>query len=577
MANKKALDLDQLKTSLSAVKNWTSGEITNATKNKADKDIVEKLKNKTDTLTPANTVTTNPAVLSNCVAGNKLKIKASWIPTQSGTGNPSTTNIRAIDSGKTSVTISRQEDSKSITLTLPETIYGGEVDEQGNGQKTYEFIELDGTINKFTFNDSSKEWRLPKNSTPGSGGIFQGFCSHFHNMFSIHPGGDFLFVESSRMASLFSTVDEFNAYLVAQKTAGTPVQVIYRLIKEPTSFTATGGEELIQIDGTNTISTDAPTLTVDQYTSLTDLQYPTAQAVKKYVDDNITEAGGEYIPLSGGEFEFQNRFKFNNVPMIWPGNFSNALFQVNGADATFDDGSIWQYEYVFPYEGSFLMDRTEKGVPSDQHQYSMLMPHLLFIANDLIRGDHRKMNVRAESINMWRYDNGWKNFWIKAEKDRTQIYNDQKLIDFNDSRLEKVGNPVDDSDAATKKYADTESKVAKRFVFDSDDNIIGVKIKDQVNNYNYILCMRNGTLATTCAVKSISITTNPTKMTYTAGSTIDTTGMIVTATCEDNSTREITGYTCTNTVTADNPKFTISYTEGGTTCTTELTVTVSAS
>lgn len=40
MANKKALDLDQLKTSLSAVKNWTSGEITNATKNKADKDTV---------------------------------------------------------------------------------------------------------------------------------------------------------------------------------------------------------------------------------------------------------------------------------------------------------------------------------------------------------------------------------------------------------------------------------------------------------------------------------------------------------------------------------------------------------
>lgn len=40
MANKKALELDQLKTSLSAVKNWTSGEITNATKNKANKDTV---------------------------------------------------------------------------------------------------------------------------------------------------------------------------------------------------------------------------------------------------------------------------------------------------------------------------------------------------------------------------------------------------------------------------------------------------------------------------------------------------------------------------------------------------------
>ena len=298
---------------------------------------------------------------------------------------------------------------------------------------------------------------------------------------------------------------------------------------------------------------------------------PTADynpSTKKYVDDKVTEAGGEYISANGGEYEYKNPVVFHNIPSkkVLMSSGSNTIKHENGDDVT--------YQNYIVTDGFMADCRTEQ---ISDYMSTTIQPCLIMCLDNHIAGDHRHSYMTDTYLCLQRYNNGWKDFLIKAEKDRTLIYNDQKLIDFNDSRLEKVGNPVEDSDAVTKKYADTESKVAKRFVFDSDDNIIGVKIKDQVNNYNYILCMRNGTLATTCAVKSISITTNPTKMTYTAGSTIDTTGMIVTATCEDNSTREITGYTCTNTVTADNPKFTISYTEGGTTCTTELTVTVSAS
>ncbi len=306
---------------------------------------------------------------------------------------------------------------------------------------------------------------------------------------------------------------------------------------------------------------------------------PTADynpSTKKYVDDKITEVSGEYISTNGGEYEYKSKYTIKNALVNTSAN--GTFLSIESADANMG-GITYKYEYDFPYQGGLYLGRNKKDDSGNyvEPQAAIVSPYAFNMLDDSIDGDHKKTYILADRYWTRRYNNGWQNFYIQSEKDRTLIYNDQKLIDFNDSRLENVGTPTDDTDAATKKYADTESKVAKRFIFDSDDNIIGVKIKDQVNNYNYILCMRNGTLATTCAVKSISITTNPTKMTYTAGSTIDTTGMVVTATCEDNTTREITGYTCTNTVTADNPKFTISYTEGGTTCTTELTVTVSAS
>lgn len=303
-----------------------------------------------------------------------------------------------------------------------------------------------------------------------------------------------------------------------------------------------------------------------EYTPIADYNPST----KKYVDDKITEAGGEYISANGGEYEYKNNIAINNVP------FNNASITTKSPDTyveALNDTFIYS-SYMLP---NLLGVNKESKTISD-YQSAYINQVNLCIVDNHETGNHKHGYFFADYLHFQRdTDNGRKNFKIQANRNGLLFYNEYKAIDFDSSRLSNIAEPTSDSDAATKKYADTENKVAKRFVFDSDDNIIGVKIKDQVNNYNYILCMRNGTLATTCAVKSISITTNPTKMTYTAGSTIDTTGMIVTATCEDNSTREITGYTCTNTVTADNPKFTISYIEGGTTCTTELTVTVSAS
>ena len=94
---------------------------------------------------------------------------------------------------------------------------------------------------------------------------------------------------------------------------------------------------------------------------------------------------------------------------------------------------------------------------------------------------------------------------------------------------------------------------------DSDDNLIGLKIKDRSNGYNYIIAMDNGNIVTSCAVSELILTSNPTKMTYTAGEYIDTTGMVVTGTYADGTSKEITNFTCTNYVTVERPIFTIKY------------------
>lgn len=78
-------------------------------------------------------------------------------------------------------------------------------------------------------------------------------------------------------------------------------------------------------------------------------------------------------------------------------------------------------------------------------------------------------------------------------------------------------------------------------------------------------------------LKSIEITTPPTKTIYIEGQDFDDTGMKVTATYSDNSSKEITNYSIAdrNNLSIDKTSITISYTENGTTKTVLQTITVS--
>ena len=75
----------------------------------------------------------------------------------------------------------------------------------------------------------------------------------------------------------------------------------------------------------------------------------------------------------------------------------------------------------------------------------------------------------------------------------------------------------------------------------------------------------------------LSVTTQPTKTSYTSAEVFDPTGMVVTASYNDGTTKAVTGYTYpTSTLTAGATSITISYTESGLTYTTTVAITVAA-
>lgn len=161
------------------------------------------------------------------------------------------------------------------TLTLPETVYGGEVDAvSGEGQETRKTLTLDGTINKFT--QAGVFWNLPKKSTYGILDSYDTDCSHFPSgTFGGNQKLEFLFTTTQLMSKYFQDANSLNAYLAAQYAAGTPVQVCYKLA-EPVPFTATGAKPLPALAGVNTVLTDADSATVtgraDPIKRITDLE-----------------------------------------------------------------------------------------------------------------------------------------------------------------------------------------------------------------------------------------------------------------------------------------------------------------
>lgn len=190
-------------------------------------------------------------------------------PAQGGSGDPSPENIRPILLNNT------VQVGQTNALTLPDTVYGGEVDAvTGDGNNNTKVITLDG--NELKFSQSSIYFNLPMHSAPGilARGII--CCSHFNGKrFGVNTNYEFCFMLASDIADLFANVDDLNAYLAAQKAAGTPVQIAYKLA-EPIPFTATGAQPLPALAGVNTVLTDADSATVtgraDPIKRITDLE-----------------------------------------------------------------------------------------------------------------------------------------------------------------------------------------------------------------------------------------------------------------------------------------------------------------
>ena len=165
----------------------------------------------------------------------------------------------------------------TATLTLPEEVFGGEVDAAtGQGQETWTVVELDGTNKSAVASTMPCAQGAYAYVTSATGALqmedFPALCSHFAVVPKDAPASQK--VAGTMIAGLTSSgvpniwffsdqpsVEAFNTWLAAQSDAGTAVQAAYKLAT-PTSITATGGQQIVAQDGVNTIFTDADGVTV---------------------------------------------------------------------------------------------------------------------------------------------------------------------------------------------------------------------------------------------------------------------------------------------------------------------------
>ena len=169
-------------------------------------------------------------------------------------------------------------------ITLPSTVYGGEADAvRGEGQEIWKLVTLDGTeawetwgVNAkndavtgfytYGINDYDVKEKLGKCShnaqdkpgTWGGGNIGIGFSATGPKRYFIYNVPTAILSDISNSAA---AIKSLKAYFAAQLAAGTPVQVAYRLA-DPKPFTATGGAAIPALSGTNTVLTDADSVTV---------------------------------------------------------------------------------------------------------------------------------------------------------------------------------------------------------------------------------------------------------------------------------------------------------------------------
>lgn len=137
------------------------------------------------------------------------------------------------------------------------------------------FVELDGTegieyqsaYNRFAYT-------LPSTAVNDSG-----FCSHYKKLLTGTPGEDKYIVIRPEAVyfydSQYTDADAFNAYLAAQKAAGTPVQVAYQLAA-PEVYALPAAPQFTALPDTNTLYCD---------TGDTEMMF--AADTKKYIDSKI--------------------------------------------------------------------------------------------------------------------------------------------------------------------------------------------------------------------------------------------------------------------------------------------------
>lgn len=192
-------------------------------------------------------------------------------PAQGGSGDPSPDNIRPILINNT------VQVGQTNTLTLPETVYGGEVDAvSGEGRKTWgtETISRIASIDELTSVVRCNAKLLQKSVTAKSGSAISNWLgeevSYIADKESFYTNQTQIYIKISKTRLSSFDVAGVNAYLLEH-----PLTVCYKLA-EPVPFTATGAQAIPALAGVNTVLTDADSATVtgraDPIKRITDLE-----------------------------------------------------------------------------------------------------------------------------------------------------------------------------------------------------------------------------------------------------------------------------------------------------------------
>ena len=209
--------------------------------------------------------------MDGMLGGYPLGVTASWTPAQEGSGEPSPENIRPIK-GRDSVRIERREDDLAYTLTLPSTVYGGEVDAvTGEGQREWRCITLTGQepchvyttlfyIDLNKLDSFAAEPAIDSTSGKSSHYPYQLYGANGYIGITL-DGGAVVYSPGGKYPNTNDGLREWMDYLAAQYAAGTPVQICYKQANL-VPFTAAGGASIKALPGTNTVLTDADSVTM---------------------------------------------------------------------------------------------------------------------------------------------------------------------------------------------------------------------------------------------------------------------------------------------------------------------------
>lgn len=253
---------------------------------------------------PTKTVTGNPITIYDALAGNAVSFSAVLEYVQSGSGDPSPTNVRPIiglDGVEINITGADSQTSHYyVTLSaVAGTVYGGTLDITTGllnvTHVSYNFIGTETWGSNGSGNSLYYSTVITDNiNFVSRSGIF----SHFKSISiagTTTIGG--LVYESANMLriairpdlSLYPNVADFKNWLISQNGAGTPLQVVYTLAT-PISYNVLATDIPLK-DGYNNITSNAKTLTVEYSVKRFTVTVPelfTYSPTNPYAGDTVT-------------------------------------------------------------------------------------------------------------------------------------------------------------------------------------------------------------------------------------------------------------------------------------------------